>query len=91
MKHFAETTCSLLMQVLECFNQHDVVEVPTMLGEIGRGGNGTVYKCHIKNYKDSKQLVCKKEHKVCSSSMVFSTTMATCYKMVPQLSGHCTD
>ena len=50
--------------MLECYNQHDIVELPKMLNEIGRGGNGPVYRCHIKTYKDSKRLVCKKEHKV---------------------------
>ncbi|XP_065897409.1 uncharacterized protein [Dysidea avara] len=63
---------TVVHSVLECFKEHDVVEVPIMLEKIGRGGNGTVYRCRIKNYKGPQLLACKKEHrKLLSDNAIF--------------------
>ena len=54
---------------LNCFNTN--INNNVMLSEelefcrkLKKGGNGAVYRCKLRNYRGSKQLVCKIEHKV---------------------------
>ena len=67
--HKIEDAC-FHIQILYCLHTNDMVPLPLVLvmhHRIKGGGNGVVYTCNIVGYRGSKQLACKKEHKVCYS------------------------